>query len=144
MRKLLFTFAAAAMVLGATGCDKLRELTGTSSSSSSSTDPAKSVEEGAVSATDLSKAYKDDEDGAGKKYDGKPIKVKGKYVGVEPVLLRPKLEGVTGGRFLACEFDNADAPVTKTFENGQNLVFSCTVVGAQANDYIALQHCKML
>jgi hypothetical protein len=123
--------------LGGAGCGKLRS-SGTSSSSS------ESVDVGATSATELSKAYKDDEDGARAKYDGKPIKIRGTYTGVEPAMLSPKLDGVSGGPFIACDFDNSESSVTKTFKPGMSLTFSCEVIGPQAGTYVRLRHCKML
>jgi hypothetical protein len=125
--------------LSGAGCGKL----GSSGTSSSSTSGS-SVDVGATSATELSKAYKDDEEGARAKYDGKPIKVRGTYTGVEPARLSPKLDGVSGGPFIACDFDDSETSITKTFKPGMSLTLSCQVIGEQAGSYVRLEHCKML
>jgi hypothetical protein len=122
--------------LSAAGCDKLGGAGSTSGSAS--------VDVGAISATELSKAYKDNETAASAKYDHKPIKIKGTYAGTEPVLLSPKFDGVAGGPYIACDFDDAEKSVTKTFKPGMSLVFNCKVKAYESGAYVRLEHCKML
>jgi hypothetical protein len=131
----LLCCASIIVSLSGAGCDKLGSAGSTSGSS---------VDVGATSATDLSKAYKDNEAAARAKYDGKPIKIRGTYSGVEQVRLFPKLDGVSGGPYVECDFDDADKAVTKTFKPGQSVTFSCNVIGEQAGSYVRLEHCKML
>lgn len=136
MRTILSSVLFVTSVLfGGAGCDKLQGAGGADSGSAAND---------AVSATDVSKAYKDAEAAASAKYDGKPIKVRGVYKGVDPALLNPMLEGVAGGQFLSCDFDAADKPVTKTFKPGQVVTLSCTVEGPYGGIRIDLKHCKML
>jgi len=131
----LLCCASIIVSLTAAGCDKLGGSGATSGGS---------VDVGAISATDISKAYMDNETAAAAKYDGKPIKIRGTYSGVEQVRLNPKLDGVSGGLYIECDFDDSEKAVTKTFKPGMTLTFSCKVIGEQAGRYVRLEHCKML
>lgn len=99
----------------------------------------------AVKASELTKAYDENELAADGKYKGKVLEVSGKITNIAETLgnLTVSLAGHNIAKTVMCGFDESEKPSIAKLKNGQSVTLTGTGDGSTGGLYVGLNDCKI-